>query len=209
MFPCVALLPVAARVIVGKSLVEVTTVLTEVGSELGRGPFGMAPLFIYASLLLAAVVFDVRSRRIPNALSASLALLGLAVAAFGRGPGTLGTAFAALGVGLAIWLPFHLAGLLGAGDVKLFAAAAAWLTPFMALRAAAFAAILGGVLGVLWMGYARGAGFTLARLGHAMHQPQLLREPLPAVAGRDGRVPYGVAMVAALLFEGARLWRAG
>jgi prepilin peptidase CpaA len=181
----------------------------EASSELGRGALRATPFILYAALLLAAVVSDVRSRRIPNALTAALALLGLVFAFLGRGPANVGTAFVALGVGLALWLPFYLIGLLGAGDVKLFAAGAAWLTPFGALRAAAFAALIGGVLGILWMGYARGAGFTLTRLGHAMHQPQLLREPLPAIAGRDGRVPYGVAMVAALLFETARLWRAG
>ena len=163
----------------------------------------------FVMLLACAAVTDVRERRIPNVLSGALVLLGLLAAAIGVASGTLWTALAALAVGFVLWLPFHLAGLLGAGDVKLFAAAATWLTPFAALRGAAWAAILGGLLGVLWMGYARGAGFTLARLGHAMRQPQLLREPLPAVAGRDGRVPYGVAMTAALLFEAARLWRVG
>lgn len=175
------------------------------GADLWALPLRLA----FVALLGWAAVSDVRARRIPNVVTGTLLVLGLLAAAVGAASGTIGTAAAALAVGFALWLPFHLAGLLGAGDVKLFAASAAWLTPFAALRAAAFAAILGGVLGVLWMGYARGAGFTLARLGHAMRQPQLLREPLPAVAGRDGRVPYGVAMVAALLFEAARLWRAG
>lgn len=173
------------------------------------GPWSIAMRCAFVALLGWAAISDVRARRIPNVVTATLLVLGLVAAAVGAASGSLGTAAAALVVGFALWLPFHLAGLLGAGDVKLFAAAATWLTPFAALRGAAWAAILGGVLGVVWMGYARGAGFTLARLGHAMRQPQLLREPLPAVAGRDGRVPYGVAMVAALLFEAARLWRAG
>lgn len=173
------------------------------------GPWSTALRLAFVALLGCAAVSDVRARRIPNLVSATLLVLGLVAAALGTAGGTLATAAAALGVGLALWLPFHLLGMLGAGDVKLFAAAATWLTPAAALRGAAFAAILGGLLGVLWMGYARGAGFTLARLGHARRQPGLLREPLPAVAGRDGRVPYGVAMVAALLFEAARLWSAG
>ena len=175
----------------------------------GAGPSSVALRLAFVALLACAAVSDVRARRIPNVVSGLLLLLGLLAAAVGAAGGTLGTAAAALAVGFALWLPFHLAGLLGAGDVKLFAAGATWLTPFAALRGAAWAAILGGLLGVVWMGYARGAGFTFARLGLAMRQPELLREPLPAVAGRDGRVPYGVAMVAALLFEAARLWRAG
>ena len=173
------------------------------------GPWSVALRLAFVALLGCAAISDVRARRIPNVVTGTLLVLGLLAAVVGAASGSLGTAAAAMAVGFALWLPFHLAGLLGAGDVKLFAAAATWLTPLAALRGAAWAAILGGVLGVVWMAYARGAGFTFARLGLAMRQPELLREPLPAVAGRDGRVPYGVAMVAALLFEAARLWRAG
>jgi hypothetical protein len=56
--------------------------------------------------------------------------------------------------------------------------------------------------------WARGAGFTFMRLAHATRQPQLLREPLPALSGRDARVPYGVAMAIALLYEAWTLWSA-
>ena len=41
-----------------------------------------------------------------------------------------------------------------------------------------------------------------------MRRPETLRAPIPTAAGRDARVPYGVAMVVALLVEAARLWRA-
>jgi prepilin peptidase CpaA len=168
---------------------------------------GLPVVGALAAFLSVAVYKDVRVRRIPNALTASLALAGLALAAFGRGPSSLGAACASLGVGLAIWLPFNLIGLLGAGDVKLFAAASAWLTPLASFRAAVGAAIVGGLLGFAWMLYARGAGFTFVRLGHAMRQPELLRQPMPVAAGRDARVPYGVAMAVALLYEAVRLWR--
>ncbi|MGZ8492365.1 MAG: prepilin peptidase, partial [Gemmatirosa sp.] len=99
------------------------------------------------ALLGWAALTDLRARRIPNGACALLLATGL-LAALGEAGGVR-TAIAAVAVGLALWAPLHLLGLLGAGDVKLFAAAAAWLTPLATLRAAALAAVLGGVLGLV------------------------------------------------------------
>ena len=55
-------------------------------------------------------------------------------------------ALSGLALGFSIWIMFHVAGGMGAGDVKLFAAAAAWLGPGGAWRAALVAALAGGVL---------------------------------------------------------------
>lgn len=162
---------------------------------------------ILVGALVAAVWTDVRARRIPNVLTGALVVAGLAASAAGCNPSGLGGALVAVLVALCVWVPLYLLGMLGAGDVKLFAASAAWLTPLLVLRASALAAVVGGVLGAVWMMYARGAGFTLVRLRHAMQQPELLREPMPAVAGRDARVPYAVAMAVALFYEASRLWR--
>ena len=172
------------------------------------GALTLALRATFAALLVAASVHDVRARRIPNAITGALTLLGLLAALLGAASGGIGIALLALLTGFAVWLPFHLVGLLGAGDVKLFAAAAAWLTPLAALHAAAASALVGGLLGLTWMVWARGAGFTLTRLAHASRQPQLLREPMPALAGRDARVPYGVAMTVALLWEAFGRWSA-
>lgn len=159
----------------------------------------------FLALLGAAVWWDVRARRVPNALSLTLAALGLTVSVAGvAGAPRPGTAAAALGVGLAVWLPFYLLRMLGAGDVKLFAAASAWLTPLASVRAAVGAALLGGVLGVLWMWRARGGAFTAVRLHHAIQQPSILRQPLPAGtlgSVRDPRLPYAVPMAIALAVE--------
>ena len=102
------------------------------------------PALFFASLVLG-VVTDVRSRRIPNILV--LWLLGLgAVGALMHWSTAASPMDAVLGglTGLGLWLPFWLLGLLGAGDVKYFAAASVWVGAPLAWRAALLAALLGG-----------------------------------------------------------------
>jgi prepilin peptidase CpaA len=105
----------------------------------------------YTSLLAAACAFDIRSRRIPNWLVAILGALGIAFS-IARLGAVAGSKAAAVGfaVGLLLWiLPFVLR-MLGAGDVKLFAAAGAWIGALGAVYAAFYAALLGGALGLAW-----------------------------------------------------------
>jgi len=97
---------------------------------------------------LAACIWDVRTRRIPNALTFGTALAGLL---FHRlASGTDGALFAAGGwvVGLAIFLPFFVFRGMGGGDVKLLAALGAWLGPHDAFWLAIYSGIAGGVLGI-------------------------------------------------------------
>lgn len=146
-------------------------------------------------LLLGAIcVSDVRTRRVPNALVASLAVTGI-VASTLRQPGFAGLAAAVLGMmtGLALWLPFWLLRMLGAGDVKLFAAASAWLGPWAALEGSLLTAIYGGVAAILVMLVQRGVPFTVVRLAHALRSPGILRDN-PAPAG--ARLPYALAITA-------------
>ena len=92
-----------------------------------------------------ASVTDVRTRRIPNALTfgaAGAALLFHTVAPTGHG-----FTFAVSGwfVGAAMmFLPFALRGL-GAGDVKLVAALGAWLGPLNAVWLAVYAMMAGAL----------------------------------------------------------------
>lgn len=97
----------------------------------------------------AAAVIDLRTRRVPNALTIALAAAGFALAA--TGTGRLGLA-AALGgglLGLLLMLPGHLFGATGAGDVKLFAAAGTLLGPADMVLAFIATAIAGGVLALV------------------------------------------------------------
>ncbi|WP_284351133.1 prepilin peptidase [Roseisolibacter agri] len=180
----------------------------ELGSAVGL--WSVALRLAFVGLLMWAAISDLRARRIPNALTGTLLVLGLVgagvSAASGAGVEALRTSGLALGLGCAIWMTLGFLGLVAFGDVKLFAAASAWLTPTAVVNASLWAGVVGGVLAVLWAMFARGAGFSLARLRRATRQSDILHQPLPAAGGRDARTPYGVSMVAVLLLEVARLW---
>lgn len=148
---------------------------------------------IYSLLLVVAGVWDARTRRIPNRLTWSIALLGLVYSAVGEPvlPGTL-RAIGGIGVGLICWVPFYAMGWLGAGDVKLFASAASWLGPQRALEAAVVAAVAGAILAVAWMLWAYGWRRAVTTLSIAAAAPSSLAAA-PRVAARR-TLPYGVAL---------------
>lgn len=148
--------------------------------------------FCLATVLLAGCVSDMRTRRIPNRLVGVAALAGLGLALVDRGwPGAWDAA-AGAATGLGIWLPFWLLRMLGAGDVKFFAASALWLGPHGALEAALVTGLCGGLLSVLYVVHRHGAHATLLRLVHSMQQPALLREP--SRSALEDRIPYALAM---------------
>src|SRR3982751_5850643 len=102
-----------------------------------------APLL---ALLSWAAVQDVRTRRIRNWLTFSLALCGLAQS-FAPNP-TVAPMDAALGLltGFALTVPLFAIGALGGGDVKLMAAIGAWLGPWPALQVFLGRAVVGMVI---------------------------------------------------------------
>jgi prepilin peptidase CpaA len=104
---------------------------------------------IVISIGLTACVFDVRTRRIPNALTFSTAAAGLLYHA--ATSGVTGAQLAAGGwlLGLLLLLPYFALGGMGGGDVKLMAALGAWLGPRETFWLAMYAGIAGGVLGLM------------------------------------------------------------
>ncbi len=154
---------------------------------------------VFTALLVVACISDLRTRRIPNVLSGLLAALGVAFS-LAVVPGLEGLGRAGLGllVGLGIWFPFWLFRWLGAGDVKLFAAAGAWLGPAATLDAAVIAALLGGLLAAGWLAANRGLKDGMLALWFTTI---FRRNAVPTGAASDkrSRVPYGVPLAAGLL----------
>jgi len=136
---------------------------------------------------------DLWTRRVPNPLTMGLAAAGVAYAVFGIGGLSIGASLAGLALGLALMLPGHLLGATGAGDVKLFAAAGAFVGPSHILFAFLYTAIAGGVIAILislWRRRLRetvgDAALLIASRG--MHAPAI-ESPL-----RNNRFAYAPAI---------------
>jgi prepilin peptidase CpaA len=107
------------------------------------------PTIVVLVGMVTATVIDMRTRRIPNTLTASLALAGFALAAAGLGRVSLGAALLGCLLGLVFMLPGHFFGATGAGDVKLLAAAGALLGPVDTIYAFLYTALAGGGIALL------------------------------------------------------------
>ena len=152
-----------------------------------------------AALLVAALAArsDVRERRIPNRLTFPALLLGLLThLALGGREGFL-AALAGAAVAGAVLLPGWLMRWMGAGDVKLMAAAGAWLAFPHAVIALLASLVAGGVIaaavalrrGVLWTALrnaALTASWSLARAGG----------PAPPPVTTGIRFPFALAVLA-------------
>ena len=101
-----------------------------------------------AAGMTAATIVDLRTRRIPNPLTAAMAVTGLGLAATGVSGISVWAALAGLVLGFAFMLPGHWLGATGAGDVKLMAAAGAVLGQALVVSAVIVTALAGGGLAV-------------------------------------------------------------
>lgn len=102
-----------------------------------------APLVV---MLAMAAAIDIRSRRIPNALSGLIALVGL-MQSFTSGH-TVSPWQSILGLltGAALLLGLFAIGAIGGGDLKLLAATGAWLGPKLVFQVFLVEAILGMII---------------------------------------------------------------
>jgi prepilin peptidase CpaA len=113
-------------------------------------------------LLIYAALEDLRSRRIPNWLTFSLVLSGIAQSFTAAGVVSPWMSLAGFGVGFALPMTLFLIGALGGGDVKLLAGVGAWFGPGVVLRVFMLAAIVGAVM-VIVQALAQGRTRVLMR----------------------------------------------
>lgn len=168
-------------------------------------------------LVLTALVFDLRERRIPNTLVLLALGAGLVVNLIGpqiwlRGSGLLSTYSGALGAkgavlgamtGLAVFLPFYLLRAMGAGDVKLMAGIGSFVGPTTAINVALFILVTGGVLAIVRMVWVGKTQLVLFNVATALGQwvPGSVARFDPATQSAD-RMPYALAMAGGLLAYG-------
>lgn len=158
---------------------------------------------VFTALLLAAAWSDLRSRRIPNALTMSGLAAGLLLRGI-AGPEALVEGLVGILLALVVTLPFLMLGVIGGGDVKLLMAIAGFMGPRDFLWAAAIIAIIGGMVGVVDAGRRGVLLPVLYNCGEIMkHWVTFGRRGANRSFTTVGAltIPYGVAIAA-----GALLW---
>ncbi len=114
--------------------------------------------------LLVAGITDVRSSRVPNLLTFSLALIGLGFHAFSASGAGIVFSLEGLGLGFVLLLGFYMYGGMGAGDVKLLAAVGAIVGPLNVFIGFLIASLLGGLYAVAVMIWHLGLSRTAERI---------------------------------------------
>lgn len=148
------------------------------------------------ALLVGAAATDLRTRRIPNALTVSGLVIALALRST-LGVGSLVDGLQGAGIAFLVVLPFFALGALGGGDLKLLVAVGAFMHPFQFVLALLATAVVGGVLAV-------GESVRRGAMGPLLSNTLGLTSHV-ATGGRLGHrstirtpgavtVPYGVAI---------------
>ena len=157
------------------------------------GIASFAPLAVLAAGLVIATVIDMRTRRIPNALTAAMSGLGLALAATGLSGISPAAAVVGMAIGFLLMLPGYMLGATGAGDVKLMAAVGAIVGPTLVVSAFLFTAIAGGVLALLVAARRGRVAATIAGTGRLIAAPAGARQEIDK-ASAARRFAYGPAI---------------
>jgi prepilin peptidase CpaA len=111
---------------------------------------GSTPLLLM--FLGIAIGTDLARHRIPNVLISTMLFCGIALQIHSFGASGLAASVVGMMVGFLILLPFYAVGGMGAGDVKLLAAAGSFLGPWGAVLAGAFTMVAGGALAIAAIG---------------------------------------------------------
>jgi prepilin peptidase CpaA len=152
-----------------------------------------AALFVLAAGLAAATATDLRSRRIPNELTAVMAASGLGLSVTGVSGVSTAASLTGLVLGLLLMLPGYWLGATGAGDVKLMAAVGAIVGPPLVLSAFVCTSLAGGVLAVIVAVRRKRLGATLVQTGRLVAAPGSAPQEMKA-AGAASRFAYGPAI---------------
>jgi prepilin peptidase CpaA len=152
------------------------------------------------ALVLLAGVSDLRTRRIPNALTVTA--LGIALALRGAtGVEPLASGLFGASIAFAMAVPLVMVGGLGGGDAKMLAAVGAFLGPAGLPTMLLVTALVGGAMGAFAVARRGAFGATVTRCRAILATPfGSSTEPLPRL-GAPGAIaiPYGVAIGAGAL----------
>jgi prepilin peptidase CpaA len=158
-------------------------------------------------LVLIAAFCDARTRRIPNWLTLSGVLAGVALNTF-LYPGLSGLwlSLKGLALGFGVYLFLHLLRAMGAGDVKLMAAVGAVVGPSNWIAVFTATAIVSGAAAIVLMAARGRVRRTLWNIGYILSELILLRPPYLRRSYLDVKhpgaltLPHGIAIAAGTVF---------
>ena len=155
---------------------------------------------------------DWRNRRIPNWLTVSGLIIGIAVNVIASGWGGLKTSLLGAGLGLLVLLPFVFVRSLGAGDWKLAGALGAFVGWEVLADLLIVSVFVAGIMALGLVIYKRRLKETLRNMGRLLGSLFSLRMPGAEVSldnPQSLKIPYGVALALATLFYGIWSWKLG
>lgn len=150
---------------------------------------------------------DWRTRRIPNWLTVSGLLLGLAVNTWLSGWHGLRFALLGAGLGLLLLFPFVLVRSLGAGDWKFAGALGAFLGPTPLLNVLVITIVVAGLMAlgvIIWKGRVRQTARNIWHILGAYLSLHLPGREFSLENPESSKVPFGVAMALAVVFYTVR-----
>ena len=159
---------------------------------------------VLVGMVIAAAWSDLRTRRIPNWIPVSGAVVGFALQAYYGGLGGGLASLAGAGMGLGIFIALYMAGGMGAGDVKLFSAVGALVGPQTLILVFVFTGLLGGIAAVALAASRGRLRETLEKTGERLLDLGRLRwqEVRNAAAAPDSlRLPYGAVIAGGTLLS--------
>lgn len=149
--------------------------------------------FALVAMVAAAAWSDFRTRRIPNWITVPGVVLGFALQAWQGGAHGLLISLVGAGLGFGIFIVLYIAGGMGAGDVKLFAAVGALTGPQSLIVVFVFTGLLGGIA-------AAGLAVSRGRLRETLQRTGwLMLGARPSLTPDSLRLPYGVIIAGGTL----------
>ncbi|WP_334073691.1 MULTISPECIES: A24 family peptidase [Paenibacillus] len=153
-------------------------------------------------LLGAAFITDLRSMKIPNALTLSGLAFGLLWHLLDGGWGGGLFALRGVAVGFALMLMLYWFGAVGGGDVKLFAGIGAWTGAQMTLHIMVYSILCAGLIGVFILILRREAFTRLRGILHNILGALVLKSWIPVRSGRKNQLqfPFMLAVLPAAVY---------
>jgi prepilin peptidase CpaA len=148
-------------------------------------------------LVIVAAIWDIRTRRIPNWLTLSGAILGVALNTFLFETYGLWFSLKGLGLAFAVYMVLYLLHAMGAGDVKLMAAVGAASGPGNWLGILILTSLAGAVAGLVLVAFKgrfrrtfANVGVIVSSLGHG-RAPYKENPELDVASDKGLRLPHG------------------